>query len=367
MEKKQKSLRAKAPEAVLANYPKVLKVALCSFGMSGKLFHGPFFDVHPGFNLYACWERSKKLVHESYPAVLSFDDYDQMLADASIDLVVVNTPNTTHFEFAQKALNAGKHVLVEKPFTVTSAEAQTLIDLASVKGVKLSVYHNRRYDSDYRTIKKVLAEELLGPIVEAEFHFDRFVEGLSYKTHKETPVPGTGSLYDLGSHMIDQALQLFGWPQAIFADIVCMRPITKVDDYYELLLYYPQCRVRLRTTYVAREPIPGYVIHGLKGSFIKAKTNIQEEALMKSIKPQGPDWGKEPIEEWGLLHTEFDGRIIKKYIPSEKGNYLDYFEQLYQAIANDKAVPVSGAEGKQVIQIIEAAFESSLSRKVVAL
>lgn len=344
-----------------------VNVALCSFGMSGKLFHAPFIHVHPGFKLYACWERSKQLVAKTYPGVISYTSYDEIISDPQVDLVIVNTPNYTHFDLAKQALLAGKHVIVEKPFTITSIEGNELVALSRQTGKLLSVYHNRRYDSDYRTIRKVLAEGLLGNVAEAEFHFDRFVEALSPKVHKETPGPGTGSLYDLGSHLIDQALQMFGWPNAIFADVAIIRPISQVDDYFELLFYYDQMRVRIRSTYVAREPIPGYVIHGSKGSFIKPKTNVQEIALLAGILPQGDDWGREEENERGLLHTERNGEVVREYIPSLPGRYMDYFEAMYEAIVNGQPVPVAPEDAVKVIKIIEAAYKSSQEKRVVDL
>jgi scyllo-inositol 2-dehydrogenase (NADP+) len=270
-----------------------IKTALCSFGMSGRLFHAPFVHLNPGFILQGAWERTKKDIHNFYPEAVSYDTYEALLADENVDLVIVNTPNVTHYDFAKKALSAGKHVVVEKPFTVTVKEGEEVIALAKEKNKVISVYQNRRYDSDYKTVKKVLDEKLLGDLVEIEIHYDRYVKELSYKTHKEVAVQGTGSLYDLGSHLIDQALQLFGWPQSVFADIRIVRPISKVDDNFELILYYPALRVRLRATYLALEPIPGYVLHGTNGSFLKPKTNIQEVALLAKKLPEGDDWGKE--------------------------------------------------------------------------
>jgi len=344
-----------------------VNVAICSFGMSGKLFHAPFIYVHPGFKFYACWERSKKLVNDIYPDVISFDDYDKMLADANIELVIVNTPNYTHFDFTKKALEAGKHVIVEKPFVVTVDEGQKLIEIAKQKQKLLSVYHNRRNDSDFKTVKKILSQELLGRIVEAEIHFDRYAIQLSAKKHKETDLPGTGVLFDLGSHLIDESLQLFGWPEAVFADIRTVRTVSIIDDYFELLLYYNDKRVRLHSTVIAREASIGYVIHGETGSFIKPKTNGQEIALLKGVMPKGDDWGVEETTEWGLLHTEKDGNIIRERIPSEKGNYMDYFEGIYQAIRNNKPLPVTAKDGLNVIKVIAAAFQSSAQKKVIEL
>ncbi len=340
-----------------------IKTALCSFGMSGKLFHAPFVEANKNFELYACLERSKKVITTYYPKVISYTTYEELLADEKIELVIVNTPNVTHYNFAKQALLAGKHVIVEKPFTPRTSEAKELIELAEKVGKKISVYHNRRYDSDYKTIKKILDENRIGEVVEAEFHFDRFVENLSPKVHKETPEMGTGALYDLGSHLIDQALQLFGIPTAVFADIDSMRPISLVDDYFEVLLYYPTKRVRIKGTYVAKEPIVGYVLHGAKGSFLKQKSNVQEEALLAGIVPNTENWGKENESQYGLLHNQ-DGKQI---IPSLAGNYMDYFDDVFTSIRANDPMPVNAVEAMQVITIIEAAFKSSKERRVIDL
>ncbi len=344
-----------------------INTAICSFGLSGRVFHAPFIDINPGFTFYAVWERAKNLAQEKYPGVKTYRTLADMLADNLVELVIVNTPNYTHYEYAKKALEAGKHVVVEKPFTIRVEEANELIALAKKQNKKLSVFQNRRYDSDYKTIKKVVLAKLLGDLVEVEMHFDRYKEALSPKSHKEIPGPGTGSLYDLGSHLIDQALQLFDMPQQIFADIQIMRPISKVDDYFELLLYYEKMRVRIKASYVVREPLPGYIFHGLKGSFIKPKTNIQEEMLDAGKMPGNKDWGTEPESERGLLHTEKDGHEIREYIPSEQGNYGEYYDGIYDAIRNGKPLPVKAEEGRKVIQIIETAYRSNETKRVVDL
>lgn len=344
-----------------------IKTALCSFGMSGLVFHSPFLSINPGFNFYAVWERTKNEAAKKFPNVITYRSLEEMLADELVELVIVNTPNSTHYEYAKKALDAGKHVIVEKPFTVNVKEAEELITLAKKQKKLLSVYQNRRYDSDYKTIKKVLDKKLLGEVVEAEFHFDRFREELSPKQHKEIPGPGTGVLYDLGAHIIDQALQLFGIPEKVFADIRAIRPVSKVDDYFEVLLYYPNLRVRLKASYSVKEALPGYILHGLKGSFIKPKTDVQETLLQAGNIPGGKDWGTEPETEKGLLHTEIDGKEVRKYIDSERGNYDDYYSGIYDAIRNNKPLPVTAEEGKNVIRIIETAFESSKAQRVIEL
>jgi len=346
---------------------KQINTALCSFGMSGWVFHAPFLAINPRFHLYAAWERSKNLAQEKYPNIKTYRRLEDMLADDAVELVVVNTPNYTHYEYAKKALEAGKHVVVEKPFTITVIEGNELIEIAKKQKKQLSVYQNRRYDSDYKTIKKILSQNILGDLIEVEMHFDRYKEQLSPKLHKEVPGPGTGSLYDLGSHLIDQALQLFGMPQMLFADIKAMRPVSKVDDYFELLFYYETKRIRIKSSYIVREALPGYIFHGLKGSFIKPKTNIQEEMLQEGKIPNSINWGAEPESERGLLHAEKNGKEVREYIESEKGNYNEYYDGIYEAIRNNKPLPVTAEDGVKVIKIIEAAYKSSQSKKVIEL
>lgn len=342
-----------------------INVALCSFGMSGWVFHAPFITQNPGFKFYAVWERSKDLAKQKYPDVKVFRDFDEMLADPAVELVVVNTPSYTHYEYAKKSLQAGKHTVVEKPFTATVAQAQELIDLAKSKGVKLAVFQNRRYDSDLRTVKKILKEGWLGEIKDAEFRYDRYNPALSPKIHKETPQPGAGCVYDLGPHLIDSALYLFGLPQAVFADIMITRPTSKVDDYFEILLYYPTHRVRLRSGYYYREPVPSFALHGTLGSFLKSRSDIQELQLQKSMDPGNPEYGVEPDSGRGLLHTEKDGKIIRELVPTERGNYGDFYAELFQAMKDNKEMPVTGEQGLNVIKVIELAFKSSKEKKVL--
>jgi predicted dehydrogenase len=344
-----------------------IKTALCSFGMSGWVFHAPFLHLHKGFELYAVWERSKNLAEQKYPGIKTFRTLEDMLADEAVELVVVNTPNYTHFDYTQKALQAGKHVVVEKPFTVTVAEGEELLALAAKAGKKISVYQNRRYDSDYKTVKKILDEQWLGEVKEAEIHYDRFNEALSPKVHKETPGPGTGLLYDLGSHLIDQALQFFGMPTAVFADLAIIRPLSKVEDYMEILLYYPGMRMRIKSSYLVREPLPSYSLHGTRGSFIKARTDVQERLLQAGVSPDSPDWGVEPDNEKGLLHTEKDGKTIREYVPSLRGNYMEYYDGMYAALREGKPVPVTPEDGLNIIRIIEAAYLSNKEKRVVEL
>ena len=261
-----------------------IRTGLLSYGMSGKVFHAPFLELHPGFELIGAWERSKKLIQEDFPLVKSYASFDALLND-NVDLVIVNTPVDTHFEYAKKALLAGKHVLVEKAFTTTVAEAEELQEIAEEKGLKLAVFQNRRWDSDFKTVKDIFDKNILGEIVEAEIHFDRYNPNLSLKAHKENPNPGAGILKDLGPHIIDQALCLFGFPEGLFADVRMTRSDSKVDDWFDIVLYYPAFRVRLKAGFFVREPLPSYILHGKKGSFLKSRGDIQEDELKADKNP----------------------------------------------------------------------------------
>ena len=216
---------------------KNIKTALLSYGMSGKVFHAPFLNLHEGFELIGAWERSKKLIQHDYLYTKSYSSIEELLQD-DVDLVVVNTPVGTHFEFAKQALLANKNVLVEKAFTTTVTEAEELRDIAREKKLKLAVFQNRRWDSDFKTVKQILDQDILGEIVEAEIHFDRYNPNLSPKQHKETANPGAGILKDLGSHIIDQALTLFGFPEALNADIRITRDYSLVDDNFDIFTYF---------------------------------------------------------------------------------------------------------------------------------
>lgn len=346
---------------------KPIFTALCSFGMSGTVFHAPFLSRHPGFKLYAVWERSKNLSTEAYPGTLIYRTMEDMLADPDVELVIVNTPSYTHYSYARQALLAGKHVIVEKPFTATVDEASELVNLAKQHGLKLSVFQNRRWDSDFKTVKGIVEQGVLGEILEAEFHYDRYNLSLSPKAHKETPGPAVGCLYDLGPHLIDQALHLFGIPEAVFADLMITRPGSKVDDYFEILLYYQAMRVRLKSGYQVREPVPSFTIHGSKGSFLKARADVQEVHLQAKRSPSEADWGLEPQSAWGLLHTEIEGTLVRKQIPSSLGNYMEYYEGVYQSLRHHAPMPVTGEDGLKVIRVIEAARASHETRQVVSV
>ena len=346
---------------------RIINTAILSFGMSGRVFHAPFIHLHPGFKLVGVLERTKNESLQFYPDIHIYRSLEEVLNDSNIELVVVNTPTNTHFEFCKKALEAGKQVVVEKAFTTTVDEAIELIQMAQFHNLLLSVYQNRRWDSDFSTVRSVVEKGLLGEIFEAAFNYDRFKETLSPKLHKEIPGPGAGLLNDLGPHLIDQALSLFGMPEWVFADIRTLRPTSQVDDCFIIILYYSDKRVILKSNLMIRESLPAFVVHGKKGSFIKSRADIQEIALLANEKPNLDNWGTEPESEQGLLHTEINGETVNKKIPTQQGNYYHYYDGIYNAIVHAAPAPVTALDGLHVMQIIDAAIKSNASNAAIKI
>ena len=344
-----------------------IKTGICSYGMSGKLFHAPFIQSHPGYELAAIVERHKNESREKYASSKLYRSFEELLADDSLQLIVVNTPVQTHYEYAKAVLQAGKAAVVEKPFTVTAEEAAELDDLARTKKGFLSVYQNRRYDGDYWSIKKVVEQQLLGELKEVEMRFDRYRPGFGGKPHKEGALRGAGILHDLGAHLIDQALQLFGWPDAVFADIRILRPDVQANDYFELLLYYPALRVRIKSTVIARESYYAYVLHGMKGSFLQHRSDMQEEQLLAGKVPTIESWCSAPSSPDGILHTETNGEGIRTRTTSAPGNYMGYYDDVYKALTGKSGNPVPAADAVKTMKIIDAAVESAQAGKVVKL
>ncbi len=345
----------------------MINTALVSFGMSGKLFHAPFIDTNPHYKLVGSWERSQKNIQAIYPEAKSFESYEEILNDPSIHLVIVNSPNDTHYDYTKRALLAGKHVVTEKAFTVTVKEAEALDALAQKLNLKLAVYQNRRYDADFLTLQKLIAEDKIGNFLDIQISFERYRTTLSAKVHKENNTPGSGVLFDLGPHLVDQALLLSGMPKAVFADIRTTRKVGSVDDYFTLLMYYPTHRILLTSGMVFMQQLPAYKVYGTKGCYIKERADVQEEDLLAGKKPNTPHWGVEAKEKWGVLSTDTGGKISTETIPSLAGNYGIFYEKMAKAINHNDAVPTSAKEGTAIIQVLEAARKSYADKKVITL
>jgi predicted dehydrogenase len=340
---------------------------IASFGMSGKVFHAPLLTNHEGFYLKTIVERSRDDARQWYPDIQVTKSFDDLLRDPEIDLVVVNTPDHTHAELTHKALMAGKHVVVEKPFALHAGECEDLLNLATRKNKVLSVFQNRRWDGDFLTVQKVIKNEMLGKLVEYEAHFDRFRNYIQPNTWKEDSSSGTGTLYNLGSHLIDQALVLFGMPESVWADIRILRPDGMVDDFFEIVMHYSEIRVALKASYLVREPGPRYSLHGTNGSFLKYGIDPQEEALKQGTSPTGPDWGKDTPEMWGTLNADKGGLHYVGKLETIPGNYMAYYNSIFEAIVNGKELQVKPEEAVNVINVIEAALESSKHKRTIGL
>ncbi len=338
-----------------------IQVGLASFGMSGKVFHAPILFNHPGFHLASIVERSKNETKKYYPDVMVVRSFDELIADENIELIVVNTPDATHFEYAHKALEAGKHVIVEKPFTHTIGQGEDLLNYADRKKLVLSVFQNRRWDGDFLTVRQVIENQWLGRLVEFESNYMRYRNFIQPDTWKESAIQGIGITYNLGSHMIDQALVLFGMPEAVWADIDSLRSGSEIDDYYHIKLIYPEIKVTLKASYLVREETARYILHGTQGSFLKYGIDPQEEMLKKGGNPSRSGWGKEPEEFWGIINTDFNGMHVRGKVETIAGNYAAYYDNIYDVIRNGAELEVLPDQALNVIHLIEAAMESSRS------
>lgn len=345
---------------------KVIKTALIGFGMAGRVFHSPIISSLDSFELdkiYTTNAESIKTIETLYPNTRVVSDMQEILCDESISLVVIAAPNTQHFVLAKQVILAGKHVVVDKPFTVTSAEADELISLANKHGKVMSIFQNRRWDSDFKTITKVIESGLLGNLVECEIHMDRFRKNIKDRAWREENIPGSGVLYDLGSHLIDQALTLFGTPNAITADLRMQRQIAKTIDNYELILHYDKLKVTLKSGMLVRAALPHFILLGENGSFVKYGVDIQEEDLKAGLTPlTKTNWGEEPEELYGTICTTANGLDIDGKIKSEKGDYREYYLNIHDAIANNAGLIVTPQQASNTIRLIEYAMKSNQER-----
>jgi scyllo-inositol 2-dehydrogenase (NADP+) len=343
-----------------------LSVGLIGYGMAGRTFHAPVIESVPGLRLKKVVERHGDESRKRYPWVEVVGDWSALLKDEGIDLVVIATPNLTHFELARQSLMANKHVLVEKPFTTTSAQARELTDLARRQNRIISVNHNRRWDGDFQTVKRLLDDKLLGRLVEFESHYDRFRNYQRPNAWRETEAAGGGILFDLGSHLIDQAQVLFGLPQTITADIRIQRDFAKAVDNFELILDYGALKVSLKAGMLVREQSPRFILHGTEGSFVKYGFDPQEEALKRGLTPSEADWGKEPGERWGTLITQLGGLGFEGKVETIAGCYQAFYHNIVDAIGGRQEIAVRPEEARNTIRIIELAIESSDQRRTVA-
>ncbi|HKG20368.1 MAG TPA: oxidoreductase [Blastocatellia bacterium] len=340
-----------------------INVGLIGYGMAARVFHAPLIQTVDGLRLKKVVERNGNDSGELCPPVERVRDASALFRDKEIDLVVITTPNSSHFELARQALLAYKHVVVEKPFTTTSGQAQELIDLARAQNRIISVNQNRRWDGDFQTVRRLLDSKLLGRLVEFESHYDRFRNSPRPNAWREQEVEGSGILYDLGSHLIDQSQVLFGLPEMITSDLRIQRDFAKTTDNFELILHYDELKVTLKGGMLVREQGPRFILHGTLGSYVKHGFDPQEQALKQGGMPSEEGWGREPKEIWGKFFTEAGGLNLEGRIETIAGGYDSFYRNIVETIGGRAELAVKPEEARNTIRIIELAVESSAQKR----
>jgi scyllo-inositol 2-dehydrogenase (NADP+) len=350
-------------------------VGIIGFGLAGQVFHAPFVSAVPGLRLRTFVERSTDKAHPAYPETATVRTVEELLGDPGIQLVVVATPNPTHYALAKQALAAGKHVVIDKPFSGTSAEAEELIALAEANGVLAAPFHNRRWDGDFLTVRKILADGSLGRLVTFESHFDRYRPIQREGTWKEAGDPANGLLFDLGPHLVDQVIGLFGMPQTITASVRTDRDRTDIEDAFDICLGYKGLLAWCRSSMLACDASPRFLLHGTAGSFKKFGLDPQEPALLGGAKvPRVGDsevWLQEAEEHWGTLSVApvlaDPGNLVKSQVKTIAGDYRGYYENVRDAILGKAELAVPGAAGFEVVKLLELARVSSKEGRTIAL
>jgi scyllo-inositol 2-dehydrogenase (NADP+) len=344
----------------------MIRVGLIGFGLGGRVFHAPLVSSVEGMELAAVLERTTNKAAERYPGIVTHRSLEEMLADSSLDLFVVSTPNGTHFELARQILRAGRNVVVDKPVAATSTEIAELIGLAGEKNALLVPFHNRRWDSDFQTIKKLLREGLLGRLVSFESRFDRWRPVIPKdRVWKDDPGAGGGLLLDLGPHIADQALALFGKPEAESADIERERDGAKTNDSFTVRLRYPGFQVTLGANCLSLPAAPRFHLRGTNGNYWKSGVDPQEAALNQITRIDSPAWGHEPAANWGVLHVGIDGGTVTRPVEPIAGDYRLYYAGVRDALLGKAAAPVAAIDAWRVARLLEWAAESSAARREI--
>ena len=343
-----------------------INTAVIGFGLAGQVFHAPFVSAVPGLKLEAIVQRKGDEAAHAYPNARILRSVEEALSDPTIHLIVVGTPNETHYTLAKQALLAGKHVVIDKPFAATSAEAKELGVLAAARNLILAPFHNRRWDGDFLTVRKLLKEQAVGRLVTYESHFDRFRPLPREATWKEAGNAANGLLFDLGPHLVDQALALFGIPEGITASVRKDRDDTAIEDAFDITLDYPRLRAHCRATMLACLNAPRFLLHGTKGSFRKYGLDPQEPAIVAGTKVprlgEG-EWLAESDSAWGNLTVApvpaDPTTLVKTPVKTEFGDYRGYYANVRDAINGTAPLAVTPEDGYRVIRLLELARQSS--------
>jgi predicted dehydrogenase len=345
----------------------MVRTGLIGFGLAGQAFHAPIIQGVEGMELACILERRGSLAQQHYPQVRVARNLDELLSDKTIRLCVVATPNDSHFDLAKACMLAGRDVVVDKPFAPAWKECQELARLAAEHGRVLTVYQNRRFDGDFKSVVKLVRDGTLGRVAEFESRFDRFrLEPKPGVWREREDHPGSGVLFDLGPHLIDQALVLFGEPQTITAKAFCQRENSQVDDSFDVCLEYPHLRAMLRARIIAFAPGPHFLLHGTKGSFLKYGMDPQEERLRSGKIPPGKDWGV----DWGEEAEDLGGTLSlvdhpSRRIKSARGDYRGFYANVRDAIEKGTPLNVTVEQALRTMRALLLARKSSRERRTV--
>jgi scyllo-inositol 2-dehydrogenase (NADP+) len=344
----------------------MLKVALCSYGMSGKVFHAPLITAEPGMQLHSILQRNSESALNDYPQVSIVKSFDDILQNPHIDVVVVNTPNEFHYPMAKAVLEAGKHLVLEKPFVLNLQEGKELITLASQQQKCLAIFQNKRLETDHLTVEKIIQSQQLERIVEVEWHYDRYRNTVTHKRWKEDNLPGAGTWFDLGVHMVDSVLCLFGRPQAIQADMRSLRREDGSTDYFNVCLHYADMRVLLRSNTFVSAKGATVSLHGDKGSFLKFGQDVQEQQMMTGVLPGNPQWAKHAEDNYGLLHLQTPQGVKAERIESETGCYENFYRNIARNISGKEPLRFTAQQALLAVEVLLAAEESHKTQRTVS-
>lgn len=342
-----------------------IRVGVIGFGLAGRIFHTAVISAVPGLHLAAIVKPTGDQAREAYPQVPCYRSLDEMLDDKSIHLVVVATPSNNHYQIAEECLSDGRNVVIDKPFTLTSTEASGLIRLAREHNLLLSAYQNRRWDGDFLTVKKILASGALGRLVSYESHFDRFRPEPRLEVWRESGGPGSGTLFDLGTHLIDQATALFGSPTHITASVRIDRDDAVSDDAFDIQLAYSGkhgLTAKLSASSIARIPGPRFTLHGMRGSYVKFGLDPQEQQLKDGVSFTAPGFGVDPESDWGALQILEEP---SRRIPTENGDYRNYYANVRDTILGKTPLAVTAEEAWRTTRLVELARQSSKEQRTL--
>jgi predicted dehydrogenase len=344
----------------------VIQVGIVGFGMASRVFHAPLISSVEGLRLAAVVERNSDQASARYPGIVTYRSLDAMLADSSLDLIVVATPSGTHFDVARQVIAAGKNVVVDKPVSTKSAEIAELIGLAAEHGVMLVPFHNRRWDGDSLTVQKLLGENAVGRLVSVESRMDRWNPGATRRPWKNDPSQGGGLLLDLGTHLADLALFLFGKPEGVSAEVDRERDGEGANDSFTIRLRYEGFRITLGANMLSSPAGPRFVLRGTQGNFHKFGVDPQEAALNEVTRIDAADWGEEAREQWGVLSVLSNGTLVTRPVETLAGNYRRFYEGVRDALVNRGAQPVRAVEAWRAARILEWSEESAVQRCEIA-